>query len=354
VRLLDEAVPPPTRDEARTAWRLGLARLADSGYVGVHEAGVDAVRLDALQSLARECALPVRVHAMLSARDTALAARWLARGPDTSGTGGLTVRAVKAYYDGALGSRGALLLAGYADAPEQRGIAGAAYGFDSALVARFAARGFQLAIHAIGDGGNRAVLDILAATAVASPSAHALRHRVEHAQVVDSADLPRFVATGAVPSLQPVHATEDMRWAGQRLGPARLRGAYAWRSLRRTGATPPLGSDLPGSGFGIGYGLHSAVTRMDTTGAPAGGWRAEERLTIEEAVRGYTVWARRAALDEPRAGAMTIGAPADLTILDMDPFALAADAPARLPMLRACATVVGGRWRDTRSCGQAP
>lgn len=354
VRLLDDAIPLPTLEESRAAWRVGLARLADSGYVAVHEAGVDAVRLAALRSLAAECALPIRVFAMASARDTALARTLLRTGPDSSGAGGLVVRGIKAYYDGALGSRGARLLEPYSDAPAQRGVAGAAYGFDSTLVARLMERGFQAAIHAIGDAGNRDVLDLVAQVQASSIAGRqGLRHRIEHAQVVDPADLPRFAALGVVPSVQPVHAVEDLTWAGQRVGPLRLRGAYAWRSLRRTGARPPLGSDLPGSGFGIGYGLHSAVTRQDTTGTPEGGWLPEQRLTIEEAVLGYTAWAREAAHEERWAGRIAPGLAADLTILDGDPFALAASAPRALLRLRTCAVVVGGRWREGPACPAA-
>ncbi|MCU0619214.1 MAG: amidohydrolase [Gemmatimonadaceae bacterium] len=350
VRLLDDAVPLPSAEEARRAWRLGLEAMADSGYVGVHEAGVDAVRLAALETLARDCALPIRVHAMLSTRDTALARRWLERGPDTSGRGGLVIRSVKAYYDGALGSRGARLLEPYTDAPTERGIAGAAYGFDSALVARLMERGFQAAIHAIGDAGNRDVIDLVAQVQASSLAGRGLAHRIEHAQILAVADVPRLAALGIVPSIQPVHAVEDLRWAGQRLGTTRLAGAYAWRSLRQVGARPPLGSDLPGSGFGLGYGLHSAVTRRDTTGQPRDGWFPAQRLTIEETVRGYSGWARRAALEPATHGRLVVGAPADLTVLDRDPMVLAPTDAAALLGLRPCAVVVGGRWREGPAC----
>ncbi|MCU0624565.1 MAG: amidohydrolase [Gemmatimonadaceae bacterium] len=350
VRLLDDAIPLPTPAEAQRAWRLGLEALADSGYVGVHEAGVDAVRLGALERMASDCTLPIRVHAMLSTRDTALAQRWLQRGPDTTGRGGLVVRSVKAYYDGALGSRGARLLEPYADAPTERGLAGAAYGFDSALVARLMERGFQAAIHAIGDAGNRDVIDLIAQVQASSLAGRGLAHRIEHAQILAAPDIPRLAALGIVPSIQPVHAVEDLRWAGQRLGTTRLAGAYAWRSLRQAGARPPLGSDLPGSGFGLGYGLHSAVTRRDTTGQPREGWFPLQRLTIEEAVRGYGGWARRAALEPETHGRLVVGAPADLTILDRDPMTLASSDVAALLRVRPCAIVVGGRWRDGPAC----
>ncbi|MDX2191840.1 MAG: amidohydrolase [Gemmatimonadales bacterium] len=340
VTLLDDALPAPTDREAERHWLLGLGALGRAGYTGVHEAGVDAVHLAALRRLAARCALPLRVHALLSARDTAAVRDALARGPDSVERGGATVRAVKAYYDGALGSRGARLLADYADQPGTRGIAGAGYGFDSAAVRALMRRGFQAAIHAIGDAGNREVLDLLADVR-RGDTTH--RDRVEHAQVLAPDDVPRFARLGVIASMQPPHAPEDAPWAGARLGAARATGAYAWRSLRRAGAALALGSDLPGSGFALGYGLHAAVTRQDSLGVPPGGWQPAERLTIEEAVRGYTLWAQRAAFAESRRGTLAPGMQADLTVLDGDPFALASETPARLLRLRPVLVVVGGR-----------
>ncbi|MCU0635560.1 MAG: amidohydrolase, partial [Gemmatimonadaceae bacterium] len=327
VKLLDDAIPPPTLAEAESHWLLGLRALARAGYTTIHEAGVDRVHLAALRSLASQCRLPIRVYAMVSTRDSAAVREWLARGPDTSGAGGVTVRAAKAYYDGALGSRGARLFADYADLPGHLGVAGAAYGFDSAAVAAMMRRGFQVGIHAIGDAGNDEVLDFLARVQATVERPALRRDRIEHAQVMARSTTHRVRDAGVIPSMQPVHAVEDAPWVVARIGAERATGAYAWRALRRVGLAPAFGSDLPGSGFGIGYGLHAATTRTDTLGAPPGGWYPDQRLTIEEAVRGFTIWAQRAAFVETRRGMIAPGYDADLTVLDADPF----DPATRLP-----------------------
>jgi predicted amidohydrolase YtcJ len=185
------------------------------------------------------------------------------------------------------------------------------------------AAGFQVGIHAIGDAGNRASLDFIDSVMRANPArARDARHRIEHAQVVSPQDLARFRSLGIIASVQPPHAVEDKGWAETRLGPERVRGAYAWRSLRRAGASVAFSSDLPGSDFSLFYGLHSAITRQDTTGMPAGGWYPEERMTPEEAVRGYTRWNAYAGFDDTESGMLKGGMRADLTVIDVDPFRL--------------------------------
>jgi predicted amidohydrolase YtcJ len=339
VRLLDEAIPAPTQAQAEQHWLLGLAPLLRAGFSTVHEAGVDATHLQALRSLAARCALPVRVYAMVSSRDSVAVRMALRDGPDTNGAGGATIRAAKAYYDGALGSRGARLLEAYADLPGHFGVAGAAYGFDSTAVAALMRRGFQIGIHAIGDAGNRETMEFIERVARESPRPATRRDRVEHAQVLATGDAARLGSARLVASIQPPHAVEDAPWAGQRLGAVRVRGAYAWRTLRQAAVPLALGSDLPGSGFDFGYALHAAVTRTDSTGKPAGGWMPEERLTIEEAVRGYTLWAQRAAFVELRRGMLAPGLDADLTVLDRDVF----DANTTLLRTKTTLTIVGGR-----------
>lgn len=343
VRLLDEAIPAPTIAQAEQHWLLGLEALAKAGFTTVHEAGVDAIHLSALRTLAARCALPIRVYAMVSSRDSAAVRVALRDGPDTTGRGGATVRAAKAYYDGALGSRGARLLEPYADLPGHLGIAGAAYGFDSSAVSALMLRGFQIAIHAIGDAGNREVMQFIARTAANAPRPALRRDRIEHAQVLAPGDARTVAQSQVIASVQPPHAVEDAPWAALRLGAARVRGAYAWRTLRQAGVALALGSDLPGSGFSFGYGLHSAVTRTDTLGQPAGGWFPDQRLTVEEAVRGYTLWAQRAAFVELRRGMLAPGLDADLTVLDRDPF----DPTTKLAALRPVMAFVGGQRADT-------
>jgi len=311
--------------------------------VMVHEAGVPAQAMAALQSLEDEKRLPIRVYAMLSLRDPALMRQWIARGPDRDSDSMLVTRAVKAYYDGALGSRGARLLADYADKPGHRGISGSGYGFDRDLAKAAMKAGFQLGIHAIGDAGNREVLDFLEAEFKADPNTAQGRHRIEHAQVISPEDQPRFARLGVIASMEPPHAVEDKSWAEDRLGPQRVLGAYAWRTLRHEGARLTFNADNPGSDHSIFYGLHAAITRQDKQLQPPGGWYPAERLTIEEAIRGYTSWSAYAAFRDDQTGVIATGRWADLTIMDIDPFALAATSPEKILVGRIRATIVRGK-----------
>jgi predicted amidohydrolase YtcJ len=343
VDLLASAVPPPSEGQLKAYVLAGLERMARDGYVAVHEAGADRGLLKAFQALEAEGKLPVRVYAMLSVRDEALAREWLARGPDSANDRRLVVRSVKAFYDGALGSRGARLLEDYSDRPGHRGVSGSQYGFDQALVADLMKRGFQAAIHAIGDAGNRETLDFLEKVEREAPATRGLRHRIEHAQVLDPADVPRFARLAVIASMEPPHCVEDETWAEDRLGPVRVKGAYAWRTLRRSGARLALNSDLTGSDHDIFYGLHSAITRRDKKLEPAGGWHPEERLTPEEALRGYTSWNAYAASWEGETGVLAPGRWADVTVMDVDPLVLGATEPAKLLGGKIVATIVAGR-----------
>jgi predicted amidohydrolase YtcJ len=199
-------------------------------------------------------------------------------------------------------------------------VSGGSYGFDKAVVGDAMSAGFQVGIHAIGDAGNRATLDFIDSVMRAAPKARDLRHRVEHAQVLSPSDIARFASLGVVASVQPPHAVEDKGWAETRVGAERIAGAYAWRTLRQAGAPLVFSSDLPGSDWNAFYGLHSAITRQDTSGAPPGGWYPEQRMTPEEAVRGYTVWSAYAGFDERDAGTLAVGRRADITVLSVDPF----------------------------------
>jgi predicted amidohydrolase YtcJ len=348
--LLTSAVPPATDAELQADVLAGLEAMAESGYVAVHEAGVDARLMGALEALEREGRLPIRVYAMLAARDPELCRRWLARGPDRDPGRMLVTRSVKAFHDGALGSRGALLLADYSDRPGHRGLGGADNGFDARLMADMIKAGFQAAIHAIGDAANRATLDFLESKGAGAAAARGRRHRIEHAQVLHPQDLPRFARLGVIASMEPAHCVEDKAWAEARLGPERVKGAYAWRSLRAAGARLALNSDLIGSDHDFFYGLHSAITRRDKQLQPAGGWHPAERLTPEEALRGYTAWNAYAGFVENETGVIAPGRWADLTVLDRDPLALGETDPARLLGGQAVMTIVGGRIRyDARA-----
>jgi predicted amidohydrolase YtcJ len=311
--------------------------------VAVHEAGADRMLMRALENLEAGRQLPLRVYAMLAARDEAMLQERLKKGPDRTSQRMLVTRSVKAFYDGALGSRGALLLDDYADHAGHRGTGGEPYGFKPERLTPMMRAGFQIAIHSIGDRANRETLDFFERTFAFDPAARAGRHRIEHAQVVSPADVPRFAALGIIASMQPGHAVEDMAWAEQRLGRERIKGAYAWRTLRRAGARMVLSSDLPGSDYNIFYELHAAITRRDRNLQPAGGWYPEERLSPEEALRGYTTWAAYSAFAEKDTGALAPGLWADITVMDIDPLAAGSDAPERLLNGSIKTTIVGGR-----------
>jgi hypothetical protein len=265
--------------------------------------------------------------------------RWRSKGREAPGEQRmLTALGVKVFFDGALGSRGARLLAPYADRPGHRGVATPEATFDPALVTVMMKAGFQVDIHAIGDAGNREALDFLAGATDAA-SVKSGRHRIEHAQVLDDRDVPRFAAAGILASMQPAHAVEDMAWAEDRLGAERVKLAYAWRTLRRAGARLVFSSDLPGTDYNVFYGLHSAITRQDRAGKPEGGWHPEQRMTPEEALRGFTTWAAYASFAEAQTGVLAAGRWADLTAIDIDP--LNAE-PARLLAGKIRMTIVAG------------
>jgi hypothetical protein len=343
VPLISDAVRPPPREAVASQVVAALDQMAQDGYVTVHEAGLDAREMEILQELEASNRLPVRVYAMLSLRDEGLVREWIAKGPDRDADSMLVTRSVKAYYDGALGSRGARLLYDYSDRPGHRGVSGDDYGFNEALMEEAMQQGFQVAIHAIGDAGNREALDILERIFARHPEVATNRHRIEHAQVVHPDDIPRFGKLGIIASMEPPHAMEDKTWAEERLGPERILGAYAWRSLREAGSPLTFNSDNPGSDHDIFYGLHSAITRQDKQREPEGGWFAEQAVNVDEAIRAYTNWSAYAAFREDETGILAPGRWADITVIDIDPFVLAEQEPGLILDGRVLMTVVGGQ-----------
>ncbi len=336
------AMPPPTPAQVESQLVAGLTEMAKSGYVAIHEAGVDRAMLNGLLALDARKALPIRVYAMLSARDPELCREWAAKGPQGAPGDMLVIRAVKAYYDGALGSRGARLIDDYSDQKGHRGLSGAGYGFDQDVVTTMMTAGFQVGVHAIGDAGNRESLDFLERVMAGDERARQGRHRIEHAQVIAPSDIPRFSRLGIIASMEPPHAVEDKAWAETRVGPERVKGAYAWRTLREHGTRLIFNSDLTGSDHNLFYGLHSAITRQDKEGQPAGGWYPGQRMTPEEAVRGYSTWAAFASFAESDTGQLAVGRIADLTAVSVDPLALGASDARKLLDGKVRLTVVGG------------
>jgi predicted amidohydrolase YtcJ len=340
--LVDNAmamVPVPEASDADVERWLLAATLeaATLGLTGVHEMGLGSNAHAALTRLAREHALPIRVHGYadegwwLAGMDGLAAQRMMPADR-------YVLAGVKLYVDGALGSRGAALMQPYADRPEHRGalMHDPAYFVD--LVSAILDRGLQVASHAIGDLGNRTIIDAYAEALAAKPHPDH-RLRVEHVQIIDPADIPRMAALGIVASMQPTHATSDMPWAVARVGAERLAGAYAWRSMLDAGVALAFGSDFPVEQPSPLLGLYAAVTRQDLHGLPEGGWLPEQRMSIAEAIAGFSSGPAYAAHRDDHLGVLAPGYRADLTVLRGDPMAVA---PSELPKLEIHATLVDG------------
>ncbi len=314
---VEAVIPQPSWAEAERALTLALEETARHGLTGVHEAGVDLETIRLYQEAIDEEKFPIRNYAMIGGVGETLD-HFCEEGPLMEyGDARLAVRSVKLYIDGALGSRGAALLDPYSDSPEERGLLMMPADRLEAVAARAMGCGLQVNTHAIGDRGTRVVLDAYA-DAIAATGGGPGRHRVEHAQVVALGDIGRFGAMGVIASVQPTHATSDMPWAKARVGPERVRGAYAWRKLLDGGARLALGSDFPVEQVSPLLGLYAAVTRQDAEEHPAEGWYPEERLTREEALRGFTLDAAYAAFMEDEVGSLEPGKRADFAVLDRD------------------------------------
>jgi len=342
VPLIRNAIPTPSKQGLMRRALAGLNQMAEDGFVSVHDAGLNTEMMAALEELELEKALPIRVYAMLSLRDEPLMEEWIEKGPDTDSDSMLVTKSVKAYYDGALGSRGARLLYDYHDREGHTGISGEGYGFNQELMARAMKKGFQVAVHAIGDAGNREVLDIIENVYKDTPSARKNRNRIEHAQVMHPDDIPRLADLNIIASMEPPHAVEDKTWAEQRLGPERIKGAYAWRSLLMNNTRLTFNSDNPGSDHDIFYGLHSAITRQDKNSQPEGGWYKEQAVNIDEAIRAYTSWSAFANFTEDYTGIIDEGRWADITIMNIDPFVLSEDSPVDILDGEILMTIVNG------------
>ncbi|MDQ3674840.1 MAG: amidohydrolase [Gemmatimonadota bacterium] len=319
--LVEKAIPSSSRAEKRRAILAAIAECSRYGLTGIHDAGQDAATITVYEELARAGNFNLRNYVMLSDpgnRESALRNAYLTRGPQNGLYGGrLWIRAIKLYSDGALGSRGAALLAPYSDEPANSGLLVSQPSHIEMMAELGLRRGFQVNVHAIGDRGNRIALDAFESALRAVPRADH-RFRVEHAQVISLEDIPRFARLGVIPSMQATHQTSDMRWAEARVGSQRIRGAYAWRALLNSGVIVPNGTDFPVEEVNPLLTFHAAVTRQDAAGTPAGGWYPEQKMTRHEALQSMTIWAAYAGFQEPVMGSITPGKYADFVVLDRD------------------------------------
>lgn len=341
--LIERAVPASARSSAEDLILAAQEACLAAGLTGVHDMGVSPSMADLYKRMEADGRLKLRVYGLISGP---YAVRYFEEREPYIG-GRVTIRSCKLYMDGAMGSRGAWLLAPYADRPIGPGGApyvGLAVSEPELIeqVARHAlAKGYQVCTHAIGDRGNREVLDAYERALRDASEAQRADHRfrIEHAQLLAPEDIGRFAELGVIPSMQQTHCTSDMRWVDARVGPERAKGAYAWRSLIDAGSIIAGGSDFPVESHNPFLGLYAAVTRQNAAGEPAGGWQPEQLMSREEALKSMTIWAAYAAFEEADKGTLTPGKLADFIVIDRD---IMTCAPPEILETRVLRTVIGG------------
>lgn len=320
--LITDVIPSYSRPEQQKALDLAEAHLLSLGITSVHDAGIDYSTYQLYRENAAKNQLVPRLYAMLGA-DSPKLSTMLNNGIVATDNGQLLIRSVKIYADGALGSRGAALLKPYQDAPHNHGLLLQTPEELNQLFTEVLNHRFQINTHAIGDKANKLVLDLLAFHQEEKPQISLLRHRIEHAQIIDKKDLSRFKTLALIPSMQPTHATSDMNMAEDRLGKKRLVGAYAWQTLLKQGNRIAAGSDFPVELANPFFGIHAAVTRQDRNNNPLKGWRIDEAMSVEQAMTAFTIDAAYAGHQELELGSLEAGKWADFILVDQDPFTIA-------------------------------
>ena len=317
--LVTKVLPAQTEAEGRAMLDKSLQEIARMGLTSVHDAGIGVAEDRLYRDYADNKKLTTRVYAMIggTGEDFDQLAK---NGPLKDYADGMyALRSVKLYSDGALGSRGAALLKPYSDEPHSHGLLFFKQAQMDAMMTKAMRKGYQVNVHAIGDAGNKQILDIYKKELAATRSA-GQRHRIEHAQVVTLDDIPRFKSLGIIPSMQPTHATSDKNMAETRVGPERIKGAYAWRSFLHQGSRIACGSDFPVESPNPFFGIHAAVTRMDHAGQPVAGWYPNQAMSLKEAFRCFTLDAAYAGHQENSLGSLEPGKHADFIVIDRDLF----------------------------------
>jgi predicted amidohydrolase YtcJ len=333
-------------EQREKAFEIAGEELLKNGLTSVHDARITKMDLDALRSLKVKQKLKVRYYVMLDCTDGELIEPYLQNGPEIDPDNWLTIRCIKIFQDGSLGTRSALMFEPYSDAPDVLGVSTTSQEEIERLTTRSLQAGLQVATHAIGDRSNRITLDAYEAAIRAVPDAKDNRLRIEHAQVVALEDISRFKKLDIVTSMQPPHATSDMPWAEDRVGPERIKGAYAWRSFLDAGVRVPLNSDFPGETLNPFYGMYAAETRQTPEGKPEGGWYPEQCLTRKEVLYAYTVESAYSGFEEQIKGQIAPGMLADFIVLSDNILTIPSKALLSLKVER---TYVGGQLVYSRN-----
>jgi predicted amidohydrolase YtcJ len=350
MNLVKNFFPKESLSDQKEQIKKAIAVCNESGLTGVHEAGISIAEVDAFKALVDEDKLDMRVYAMLGdQKNPEYAAEDLVQyfkdiRIDNYGDHLFSLKSLKLYFDGALGSRGAAFFDPYHDDPTNTGLLRIPPDYITRVAKAALQADMQVCTHAIGIRGNRLCLDAYEDALKAFPK-EAHRFRIEHAQVVRDQDIQKFVDLNVIPSVQPTHCTSDKGFVEDRIGTERAKGAYAWRSFIDAGLVMPCGSDFPVESTNPLHGIYALVSRKDTNQMPEGGWYPNQRITIEEAIKGFTIWAAYGAFDEELLGSIEVGKYADFTILDSDLLSISAE---EILETRVLYTIVGGQVKYKR------
>ncbi len=338
--LIIESIPEDTNERMRKALSLAMDECLANGITSLHQAGSPKTHIDLFKSFRSSDSLRVRLYVMLSGRDETLLNEYFANGPEIDTAHWLTIRSLKLYSDGALGSRGAWLLEEYSDAPGEFGHNVTPMKEIEEKTMRAAKAGFQVCTHAIGDRGNREVLDIYE-KAIENFGLNDPRFRIEHAQHVSAEDIPRFADLNVIPAMQAIHMSSDRPWAIDRLGKERIEeGAYVWKKFLQQDSRIVNGTDAPVEPVSPLACFYSSVTRKTLKGTPEGGYEPDQKMTREQALRSYTIDAAYGAFQEDVKGSIEVGKLADFTVLDKDIMTIPEEEILRTNVVM---TIVGGK-----------
>jgi len=350
MNLVLKHIPKDTDEQRRAKFKKATDACLQLGLTNIQEAGSNLEEIQMYKDLVDEGKLNIRMYVMLGDQEKPifeaddLVAFFKEQKIEERGDYFLSVKSIKLYFDGALGSRGAAFFEPYLDDSKNKGLFRIPVKYIEKVTKAALQAGMGVNTHAIGIRGNAACLDAYEAALKAYPTKDH-RLRIEHAQVVRKEEVERFVSLGVIPAMQPTHATSDMVFAERRIGKERSKGAYAWRWFLDAGLIMPAGSDFPVESHNPLFGIYAAVTRKDVNGKPEGGWFPEHRMTMEEAIRGFTIWAAYGAFQEDVLGSIEVGKLADFTVLEKDILTIPHE---ELLTTKVAYTIIGGKIRFSR------